>query len=475
MIELRDYQVQAIDEGRSFIRAGTRRIVFVAPCGAGKTVIAAGIVAGAQRRNKSILFIAHRRELVAQTSAKLDAIDCEHGIILAGNKRSNNLPVQVASVQTLIRRECPFVPDILIIDECHHARAATWAGIIAKYPQAVLIGLTATPVRTDGKGLGNLFDAMVSCPQIGSLIDRGFLVKPRCWTQSIPSLTQVGKAGGDYKLDELAEKMNKSILIGNLVRHYEKLAAGRRTIIFAVNIDHSKAICEQFRAAGHAIEHLDGTTPNDERAAILARLASGETQFVSNCAVLTEGTDIPVVSCVIIARPTMSIGLYLQMAGRALRIYPGKKDCIILDHAGCAIRHGLVDDPREWELTCDVVKAAKPKIHLADNYKVCPECEQVQPLALRVCDCGYEFSLKSTEIQHDPGDLVEASSVKPRAVNERASYEWWLYQQATRKKADGSPYSPKYAAVKFFHQFKRWPPREWSSEWMSKHMNLQRT
>lgn len=474
MLSLRDYQQAALAELREKIREGERRLLLLAPTGSGKTVVASAIVSGAQDRGRRVLFLAHRRELIDQCSRKLDDIGVDHGVMQGDHPRRRPwLPVQVASVQTLIRRELPWQPDLIIIDECHRARAASYQEICNAHPGAVKIGLTATPVRSDGKGLGSLFDAMVKCPPVSDMIRRGHLVPIRAWTHPAPNLKGVAKVAGDYDQGELAARMNRTQLIGDIIHHWRRIAAGRQTVVFAVNVDHSRAITQQFLAAGVRAEHLDGTTPDRDRDAILARLARGETRVVSNCQVLSEGWDCPITSCVVLARPTMSAGLYLQMAGRALRPHPasGKRDCIILDHGGCIRMHGLVEDDREWSLTADTITTRK-SISTAPNFKVCPDCYAVCAPDAKACLCGYMFSAKKgPSLKPGEQDLVE---VKPGSVlmvpesQKRKQYEWWLYQQRHLRTKSGSRFSPRYPEARFRAQYGLWPPRTWRQEWEQK-------
>jgi hypothetical protein len=351
-LTLRPYQLQALADLRAEISRGVRRILLLAPTGSGKTVISSSIVAGAQERGRSVLFVAHRRELIDQCSRKLDDIGVDHGVMQGDHPRRRPwLPVQVASIQTLIRRELSRPPDIIIIDECHRARAASYQEICAAHPRAIVIGLTATPVRSDGKGLGTLFDAMVKCPPVSEMIAQGYLVPIRAWTHPAPNLKGVAKTAGDYDLGELAARMNRATLIGDLVTTWRKHAAARQTVVFAVNIEHSKAITAQFVAAGVRAEHLDGTTPDRERDGILRRLADGTTRVVSNCAVLTEGWDCPVTSCVVLARPTMSAGLYLQMcldAETEILTRRGWMNCVDLIEGEDVASFNTKDGGIEW-------------------------------------------------------------------------------------------------------------------------------
>ena len=457
MVTLRPYQQQAIDGLRAAVKSGCRRPLLVSFMGSGKTVIAASLIQGAQQRGSQILFVAHRRELIAQTSRKLDDIGADHGIIQAGNHRVNTLPIQVASVQTMNRRASWFTPQIIIIDEAHRATADSYQRIINEFPSAVVIGLTATPCRTDGRGLGTFFNAIVECPGVGDLTRMGFLVPAVTYSQAPPNLKGVHKLAGDYNNDELAAVMNDRKLVGNVVDHWRKYAFGQPTIVFAVNIEHSLAITKQFLEAGVPCEHIDGTTPNEIRDGVFQRAL-----VVSNVGVYTEGTDVPHVSCIVIARPTMSVGLYLQMAGRGLRPSPGKTNCIILDHGGCARMHGLVGQERIWTLTnyAGIRTAKGPAIDVRDTIKVCPKCLLVTDREAKKCECGYTFSAAS--LKSVSGELTEAKAIHiPTEDEKRKAYQRALWIQRTKTKKDGTPYSPLFAKMRFKAMYGTWPPKEW--------------
>jgi DNA repair protein RadD len=332
-VSLRDYQIKAIEQLDK-----AQRALFVLPTGGGKTVIAAGLIDQAVARNERVLVLTHRREILTQTSRALATVD--HGVIQAGLALDLGPPVQVASVQTLharaMRRNKIPLPsaDLVIIDEAHHVRARTWSGILAQYPRARIIGLTATPCRGDGRGLGNTFDELIEGPQVAELIAQGYLVKTRYFAPSTPSLKGVETRKGDYVVSQLSRRMNTDELVGDVVTQWIKHAEDRKTIAFAVDVEHSIHIRDEFCKAGIVAEHIDGSTPKIERDAILDRLRSGETCVVSNCMVLTEGFDCPDVGCIVLARPTRQLGLYRQMAGRGLRPAMGKNDLIMLDHSG---------------------------------------------------------------------------------------------------------------------------------------------
>jgi superfamily II DNA or RNA helicase len=257
--------------------------------------------------------------------------------------------------------------------------------------------------------LGEIFTAMVSISTIGELVERGFLVTPRVFAPSKPELRGVHIKRGDYDSDELAERCDQRKLIGDIVEHWQRLAAGRPTIGFAVNVKHSQHLTAAFVAAGVRAEHLDGTTPMDTREGILRRLADGETQVVFNVGVLTEGSDIPPVSAIISARPTKSLGLMIQCWGRGLRLFPGKDDCIILDHAGLSDEHGSLLHEPVVDLKHGIRKrqAGDPALRLT----TCLRCYAVYPTGPRECpNCGYcedRASQGGLPLETAPGELTE--------------------------------------------------------------------
>jgi DNA repair protein RadD len=310
MIELRPYQVEVIDKYGRTVAAGQKRIILVAPTGSGKTVIASAIIAQAVTQHRSVLVLAHRREIITQTSRKLHDHGIRHGIIQAGFEKLLRPmeAVQVASIQTLharaVRSDSMKLPPahLLIIDEAHHCPATTYTKIINAYPDAVLLGLTATPCRGDGRGLGGIFEIIIECPQVADLITQSHLVKTRVYAPVNPNLKGITVRNGDYAENELAARMDRDKLVGDIVTHWHRYGERRRTVAFGCSVGHSVHITEEFIKAGVKAEHIDGTTPKDQRDATLVRLASGEIELVSNCMVLTEGWDMPEVGCCILAR-----------------------------------------------------------------------------------------------------------------------------------------------------------------------------
>ena len=327
--------------------------------------------------------------------------DVYHGIILA--KRDDALRpqalVQVASIDTLRSRalngtmQMPLA-DIVIIDEAHHARAKTYQRIVEAYPEAIILGMTATPCRGDGRGLGNIFQALIEAPQIPDLIGLGFLVGTQIYAPVVEDIARGVRAEkGDYVVSALSMRMNTDGLVGDIVSHWGRYGQNKPTVAFAVDVAHSVHIASEFVKAGVKAEHLDGSTPLNEREAILGRLRSGETQVLSNCMVLTEGWDMPDVGCCILARPTKQRGLFLQMIGRVLRPAEYKERAIILDHSGGVYRHGRPEDRIEWTLDVDS-QAANPEHERrkkgdAMRMRECPSCQHVLT-EIPCWQCGWE-------------------------------------------------------------------------------------
>ena len=464
---LRPYQTDVVADMEQAIAAGERRILLVAPTGSGKMIIGGEIISRFTERYRPVLVLAHRLEIITQTSTKLYARGIRHGIIKAGFSPRPMERVQVAAVQTLwvraMRSESMPLPpaDLLIVDECHHATAMTWRKLIAAYPDAVLIGLTATPCRGDGRGLGGIFNIMIECPQVAELIEQEYLVKSRVYAPVTPNLRGVRVRAGDYVEEQLADRMDDPKLIGDIVTHWHKFGERRRTVAFAVNVAHSLHLRNEFMRAGVRAEHLDGETPKDERDAILARLASGETELVTNCMVLTEGWDMPEVGCAILARPTRKMGLFRQMIGRVLRPADGKVDAVILDHSGAVFAHGLPEDPVEWTLDPER-RAASPAhsarlTHKAAKLIECSQCSALR-LAGQPCPhCGFLPRRPPRDVFVADGELglVDASRRARPAPNDPELRRRWHSMFAHIAGEHG--YKPGWVAHKYKEKFGEFP------------------
>lgn len=350
-MQLRPYQIRSLDAARARVANGSRRLVYILPTGGGKTVVASEIIRGAIAKGKRVLFLAHRKELIDQCFKKLVVFGVVAGVLMGTDKRRDDfLPVQIASVQTLAKRmdRLPEA-DIVIVDECHHSTATTYLKLLDAYPNAVVFGLTATPW---GVGLADIYDDSVLAATPTELMDLGALVRYDAFAYDSPELHDVKTVRGEFDQKGLALACNTSVLVGSVVREYMTHAAGRRGILFPVNVEHSQSLVGEFQSFGVRAEHVDANTPKVERERILEGLASGAVTIVSSVGVLTEGFDCPAAEVIMLARPTQSLILHLQMIGRGLRPSSdtGKIKALIHDHAGNLLRHGFPDDERDYSL-----------------------------------------------------------------------------------------------------------------------------
>lgn len=403
-MKLRDYQREAADEVSSLEKAGVSRILCIAPTGAGKTVLAAELLR--RRAGARCLVLAHRRELIRQTSDKLTAIGLRHGVMLGGiGPGSRRLPydpaapIQVASIQTYSRRDVGGDWDVIVCDEAHHVRADSYAAVLADSPLALVLGLTATPWRVDGRGLGEVFDSSVIVAKFADLIARKYLAPYRGYAFDAPELSGLELEDGDLAPSAASRTMGARVIVGNIVEKWLERSSDRPTVCFAAGVERSMELVREINGARHhggpvaRAEHVDAFTPPDVRDGLLdpdhGRLVTGETRFVSNVGLLTEGTDIPAIEAIVLARPTLSTSLALQMMGRGFRLSPetGKIDLLIHDHAGVTLMHGRPDDERDFSLALDAPRVAPGQ--RASTVVACRHCKALLERSERICwMCG---------------------------------------------------------------------------------------
>jgi DNA repair protein RadD len=324
-----------------------------------------------------------------------------------------------------------------------------------------IIGLSATPARGDGRGLGNIFDRIIPAPQTADLIPLNHLVGTRVFAPHDPDLKGVQTKAGDYVESQLAERMDKAELVGDIVEHWLRLAGRQPTIAFCCNVAHSKHTCDQFRLAGVLAEHIDASTPAKERKAILEKLAKGEIEVVCNCGILTEGFDAPNVGCIIMARPTKSAVLFRQMIGRGLRTAPGKTHCLVLDHSGAVFRHGFAEDRVEWTLHED--RRAENPTHSARSARhetslcTCPECSAVRMQGQPCTACGWRPQPKAKPVDVIDGALGLVNrdrTVQPENWTSADRQHFWAELiWIAREKG----WSAKAPLAMYRERFRTWP------------------
>ncbi len=350
------FQESAIQRVLAVIR---ERPLLVSPTGSGKTKMASEIV---KRMNVKTLWIAHRQELLAQASERLPAATI------------------IESVQTMCRRPATGA-QLVVVDECQMTAAASYRTILANHPDAMVLGLSAFPHRLDGSPL-DMFGRLVIGARYPDLIKAGVLVMPRVYCGLAPDLSGVRRRFGEFSMKPTANAIDKPELTGDIISEWRKHAGGLPTVCYAINIEHSRHIIAEFNAAGIAAEHIDGQSTG-ARMGAMERLRTGMTQVVSNVDLWTQGTDMPWLKCLIIARPTASLSLHYQIVGRVMRAFDGKTDAIILDHAGNHIRHGLVTNDFQFSLAGPPKRATEPL-----GMRRCPQCGRYYE-EVKCPECGY--------------------------------------------------------------------------------------
>jgi superfamily II DNA or RNA helicase len=433
---------------RSAFRGGYRSVLFVLPTGGGKTYTFVHIAERAAARGNRILILVHRSELVDQASRSLHAIGCNHGVISSGYRMDLRHPVQVASVQTLVNRLHLIPPDwfdLIVVDEAHHAVAGTWAKILAAMLHCRVLGVTATPERLDGRGLREMFDAMVLGPDAGWLTDEGFLVRARIFSPPGVDLSAIKRFDSRAGKAKAADILRQRQFMGDAVTHYQRTIApvhNGTAIAFCPNLEVAEAMTEAFRSQGITAATIDRKTDRGIRRRMISDLGDASLKVLVSVDIISEGTDIPSVTGAILYRPTDSLTLFLQQCGRVLRpVYApgydldttqgrlnaiaagGKPFAVINDHVGNTYtgdipKHGTPTDHREWSL--DGRKAREKAESTAPPIRVCPGCLSQIPAAANPCPhCGHQFEVTRRELKVVEGDLQELDPAFTRRTMRR--------------------------------------------------------
>lgn len=458
---LRPYQDAAIDHIRSSWIGGDRKVLLKLATGAGKTVIFCEIIKRAVANGKRVAMITRGRQLVDQASKRLFRENVTHGVLMADHWNRNALArVQVCSVDTMISRG-DFPPaGLIVIDEAHLFTSVTSKQVVNHYANAgaFVLAVTATPYTKES--LTHLADCVVSPIGINELIQQGYLVPSRAFLPKNPDLSGITMVKGDYHKGELEERM--SHLVGDLVTHWKQFAENRPSLLFAVNIKHSQEIVAQFKRSGVKAEHMEGNHSFAEREAAIERLRTGQIQILSNVGIFCTGVDIPFLGCVVMARPTKSYNLHIQQIGRGTRTCPevGKKDFILLDHAGNTFRHGFITMEPEVHLEGRKREIKIPKM------TVCPKC--FIAVSGSVCTlCGDKLRFKSSgggvEVEIDRDGILEEARGLPKEVEislfkkqcdetrRRRGYKWqWVYYRIKDEYGEG-------VADRLYPKFKNQP------------------
>lgn len=444
-MQLRPYQQCMIDRAREALGANNRRVMLQLPTGGGKTVIFCSITQRAVARGRRVLILVHRRELVVQTRSKLTQFGIRSDAITpAGNITGQ--PVAVAMVQTLAKRPQLQVGwDLVIVDEAHHALASTWADVLDRMTCPVL-GFSATPCRLDGRPLGHQFDHLITGPTVSELItgralsDFRYLALPPVFDPK-----GVRKVGGDYSKAATAEQIDRRC--ADVVTTWRKHASDRRTIVFVPSVKVAEHLVDEFGGVAALVE---AKMPRQERASVLDRFASGALQVLISVDLVSEGFDVPACDCVLLARPTDSLVVFLQQVGRGLR--PSDRPALILDCVGNVHRHGLPDAERAWSLSATV---RDDQARAVEPISTCDQCLSVwnRQTQGRACPfCGWEPpKAKRGDLRVTKEELVEierdhAVRVQAWAADRGGVPPEWLEPEDYKRVEADMPYQARKAA-----------------------------
>lgn len=473
---LRPYQKRAIIDIRTKVLMGKLRVLCVSPTGSGKMFVIANIIRSA---TLPVLFAAHRKEILDQCVSQLAGQGISNvGVIRAADARYNpSASVQVGSIATLARRDRPFAGQkiILIIDEAHRAASDSYLDLLSNYPDAVVLGFTATPIRLDGRPLGgDLFGEIVQMATYSELLKNPeWLIAPDVFAGNEEiDVSGIRRAGADFDDDQLADVMHTARLEGDVVQHWlrrahlhpvftdkgerlpKRLIEGdrRRTIVFAVNVAHSLSIAERFEKVGVRVAHLDGSTPETQRDAMLRDLGTGRIEIITNCQVAVEGLDIPSIKCVVHARPTQSVTVWRQTVGREMRPWNGVVP-LLLDHAGNFDRLGCPFEDVAWSL-----KDRPKRVGGQEPMRKCPACGGYAPLSRVTCPhCGADLPRGESQTTAESDDVLRERQTEPETL--RWAYFW---RQVVTAKSKG--FKPGFASALYKERYGTWPPRHWSDQ-----------
>ncbi len=457
--ELRPHQAKAMDLLRRSLGSGKRRPMIQAPTGFGKTLLGASIVDGALAKGNKVTFCVPALSLIDQTvQAFWDEGIRDVGVIQASHELTNaERAVQIASVQTLERRVFPET-NVIVIDEAHR-----WFKVYERWMNDPLfenvpfVGLSATPWT---KGLGKFFDDLLIASTTKDLIDAGYLSDFQVYGPSTPDLSGVRTLAGDWHEGDLGTAMDKPKLVADVVSTWCRLGEDRPTLVFAVNRAHAKHLRDEFEASGVSAGYIDAYTDADERDSIRRSFHSGEIKVVCNVGCLTTGVDWDV-RCIVLARPTKSEMLFVQMVGRGLRTAEGKQDCLILDHSDTHQRLGFVTEILHENLDDGRPKTSSNSKNVEKKEKlptVCPSCSFMKPVGMHACpSCGF-LPEKKSDVEAEEGELVAMKGGKKQKYTAEDKTRWYselLGYCHEKGKSRG------YADGKFKDKFGHWPATKW--------------
>ena len=383
---LRDYQERMISDIHSAWRRGFKRPCAVMPCGAGKSLTAAEIAKRTAAKHNRVLFLVHRQELCEQiwdtfTNYGVDMMYCEIGMVQTISRRLENM----------------LPPSLIITDENHHCLAASYRKIYDHFKESYCLGFTATPVRLNGGGLGEVNDVLITGPTVKELIGRKCLSEFDYYAPPVADLSGLRTRAGEYSAEDIEKALNKPKIYGNVISYYHQLADGKQAVCYCAGITSSKAMARMFELEGVPAAHIDGDTPKAERAQTIEKFRRGELKILCNVDLISEGFDVPDCAAAILLRPTKSLTLYIQQSMRCMRYKEGKR-AVIIDHVGNVHRFGLPDQDFEWTLE-PRPKKQKEKTDEELKIRQCPQCFCTHAYAAVCPNCGHVYPAQERVIQ----------------------------------------------------------------------------
>lgn len=406
-MQLRPYQNDLVEQVRQAWREGYKAPCIVLGCGGGKSCIVAEIARRTTWNGKRVLFLVHRRELVDQIFKTF----VRWGVLMD--------LCQIGMVQTFTRRlkKLP-KPALIITDENHHSLAQSYKRIYEYFSDVPRVGVTATPIRLNGDGLGDVNDKLIVGVSTKWLIEHNCLAPYDYYAPSVADLTGLHTKMGEYVASEIEKAMTKNTVFGDVIKYYKQLADGKKAVCYCSTVKHSQATAHAFCEAGIPAKHIDGSTPKAQREQIINEFRSGKITILCNVDLISEGFDVPDCECTILLRPTHSLTLYIQQSMRCMRYRPNKR-AVIIDHVGNYARHGMPDDDRVWSLEKREKKSVKKlEDEQATKVKQCPECfftfSAPPPGQKAVCPrCGYEFPTAERKVDFDTSaELIKVEGFK---------------------------------------------------------------
>ena len=438
---LHEYQQTLVDKTRQAYINGYKAPCVVAPCGAGKSIIISDIAKNATNKRNKVLFLIHRRELIDQIKDTFI-------------KNNVNLDyVHFGMVQTVVRQLDKMTkPKLIIVDENHHSLANSYKKIFDYFADVPLLGFTATPIRLNGSGLGDVNDILIEEVDAVWLIENGFLAPYKYYAPKlIDTETLKLNSMREFSSTSIDQAVNENKIYGDVIKHYEELASGQQAIVYSHSVDASKEVASEFKDAGYNAAHIDGKTPKAERDEIIDDFRTRKIQILTNVDIIGEGFDVPDCSTVIMLRPTQSLSLFIQQSMRGMRYRPNKTS-IIIDHVDNVRRHGLPDAERKWSLKGKKKTESENEVAIKEcencyavylpEHKECPECGH-KPKVREIADYEVDESAELEEVKEveseeivldfrTPADCKSLKELQELAKNRKYKPGWAFYQAKSR-------------------------------------------